>query len=124
MKNNKGFTLIELICVVTLIAIIALIAVPAVANNIKESQESIYKNQITALEEALANYAIKIRNELPEQDGEFREVTLQELKDASLIEENFKNPKKAGKDKNFLEDDLELRIIKYHSNFIYSVQEK
>lgn len=121
MKKNKGFTLVELICVVAIIAVIALIAVPAVAANIKESQEKLYSNQIVAIEEALANWAIRNRSELPKEDGDFIIVTLQQLKNEGLIEQNLQNPKKSGKDKAFKDDELELRIVKYHNNFMYNV---
>lgn len=39
MKNNKGFSLIELLAVIVVLAIIALIATPIVMNTIKNSKK-------------------------------------------------------------------------------------
>lgn len=43
--NRKGFTLVELLAVITLLAIIALVAVPAVDNALKEGREKLDATQ-------------------------------------------------------------------------------
>ena len=45
MKKNKGFTLIELIAVITILAVVALITVPAVNKAITKSKERAYETQ-------------------------------------------------------------------------------
>ena len=42
LKNNKGFTLVEIIVVLVIIAILAAIAVPAVLGYVDESKKTRY----------------------------------------------------------------------------------
>lgn len=44
--NRKGFTLIELMAVVTILAILSLIVIPIVDKNLKKSKDEMYKIQI------------------------------------------------------------------------------
>ena len=46
LKNNKGFSLVELIVVIAILAILALILVPAISNYVNAANES--KNQANA----------------------------------------------------------------------------
>lgn len=46
LKNNKGFTLVELIVVIAILAILALILVPTISNYVNNANES--KNQTNA----------------------------------------------------------------------------
>ena len=45
-KNNKAFTLIELLAVIVVLAILALIAIPIVDKIIKSSEEKNYRISI------------------------------------------------------------------------------
>ncbi len=49
MKRNKGFTLIELIAVITILAVVALITVPAVNKAITKSKDKAYETQKNAI---------------------------------------------------------------------------
>ena len=66
MKNNKAFTLIELLAVIVILAIIALIATPTVLNIIKDSKENTIKisaeNYLSALDNSIALNKEKIKN--------------------------------------------------------------
>ena len=42
LKNNKGFTLVEIIVVLVILAILAAIAVPAVLGYVNESKDALY----------------------------------------------------------------------------------
>ena len=46
MKNNKGFTLVELITVITLLGLIGLISVPVFEGITRKNKEKLYGNQI------------------------------------------------------------------------------
>lgn len=59
MKNKKGFTLIELMAVITVMGIVALIAVPIYNNTSKKVKEKQYENVVTAIEVASEKYAEK-----------------------------------------------------------------
>ena len=56
---NKGFTLIELICVITILGLIALIAVPTVNTMIQNSKEDAYEEQIVTIEKTAKTYMSK-----------------------------------------------------------------
>lgn len=58
-KNDRGFTLVELMAVIVVLAIIALIASPMVMNTINNSKKKLSSEQIKTLEEAARLYAIK-----------------------------------------------------------------
>lgn len=46
---KKGFTLVELLAVITVLGILAVISVPVVNKQINESKEKTYKNQINTI---------------------------------------------------------------------------
>ena len=56
--NRKGFTLIELMGVITILAILAIIIVPLVDKNVKESKENIYAIQIENIRMAGEDYYV------------------------------------------------------------------
>lgn len=64
MKNQKGFTLIELMIVVAIIAILAAIALPAYSDYTKKSKVSEVVPAASALRTAVAEYASS-NNSLP-----------------------------------------------------------
>ena len=66
MKNKKGFTLIELIGVVTLLALIALVVYPAINTVIKNSKEKAYKDQVEVVVKAAKEWGIDHAEELPD----------------------------------------------------------
>lgn len=49
MKNNKGFTLVEVLATVTIMAILMLIAVPSIVNLIEKNKEKSYINDAKKL---------------------------------------------------------------------------
>lgn len=91
MKNNKGFTLVEILATITIIGIISIIAIPTVNNSItssrKESFVSMAKNYIKQARNELIgkNLAYKKNKDivckLPSEDGKY---TLINIKDIEL----------------------------------------
>ena len=57
MKNNKGFTLIELIMVTIILGIMAAVAVPRLIGTIESSEESAEQAVITELRAAVEQFA-------------------------------------------------------------------
>ena len=55
MKNEKGFTLIEILAVIVILGIIMIIAIPAVSQNIMDSRKSTYITSIQKYIEAAKN---------------------------------------------------------------------
>ncbi|MBO5610380.1 MAG: type II secretion system protein [Eubacterium sp.] len=88
-KNNKGFTLVELIVVLVILAILAAILVPALLGWIDKARE---KSVTTNAEAAL----VAAQGLATEQYGGYKNpktaVTSAAIKDLTDIEENFSIP--------------------------------
>jgi prepilin-type N-terminal cleavage/methylation domain-containing protein len=84
--KNKGFTLIELMAVITILAILTLIIVPIVDKNIKKAKDVEYKMQIENIKIAAQNYYIDNITLRPKK-GESDEVELSELIEKNYIED-------------------------------------
>ena len=80
MKNNKGFTLIELMAVITIIAIIIAIAVPSYINITNSTNEKMYQNKVTTIIAKAEEYA---------SDNNIDNTSLSVAK---LIEEGYLEP--------------------------------
>ena len=91
---NKGFTLIELICVITILGLIALIAVPTVNTMIQNSKEDAYEEQIVTIEKTAKTYMSKNSLKLPsQQTGSLYCVSIDEMQKAGLLsKDDIKNP--------------------------------
>lgn len=58
MKDNKGFSLVELLAVIVILAIIGLIAIPIYNNIINDSKKSAFTDSAQILIRELENYVI------------------------------------------------------------------
>ena len=63
---KKGFTLIELIMVITLLGILATIAVPVISGVINDSKEKAYEKQVSVIISAAKEYVTD-----PNRSGNF-----------------------------------------------------
>ena len=64
MKNKKGFTLIEILCVIVLIGILSVIATISIVNLSSKSKENLYCAKIELIENIAESYGIKYELEL------------------------------------------------------------
>lgn len=55
-KNNKGFTLVELLVVIAVIGILAVVAVPALFKNIEKGKVADLESDISAIRSAVLSY--------------------------------------------------------------------
>ena len=62
MKNNKGFTLVELLAVIAIMAILLIIALPNVLKMFNESKEKIFLTESKSVFKEAINQTIKDRN--------------------------------------------------------------
>ena len=85
--KRRGFTLVELLAVITILSIILLIAVPIVSGIVKDSKEKTRRQSVElygrAIENAVSNYFMN-------NPGE-EEVTLEQLEQGNYIQ--YKEPK-------------------------------
>lgn len=82
--ENKGFTLVELIGVITLLAVIVLISVPIVNTSIKNTKEKAYKGQVNTIIGGAKKWVVLNG---PKNDTSFN-ITIQELINEALIEDD------------------------------------
>ena len=93
MKNNKGFTLIEMLGTVVILGIIGTIAVTAVTKYLGSSKKEAYKMLQDAAYEAVNNCASESNCIL--SDG--TTIQISELKEKGYLD-SFKNPKNSSKE--------------------------
>ena len=93
---EKGFSLVELLVVITILAIIALISVPTINNVINKSREKAYEQQEKAIVDAAKTYIANHSTELPSKTT-YKCKTVKELQTAGLIS----NKKASGTGENY-----------------------
>ena len=92
--NKRGFSLVELLAVITIIAIIAVITIPVVTKTINHSKQSIYDRQKEAVERASENWFLKYGDELDENHQAI--VTLQYLINQGYLKDDQVTNSKTG----------------------------
>ena len=68
-KNNKGFTLVELLVVIAIIGILAVVAVPALFKNIEKAKIAELEADISAIKSAALSYYSDTSGNLPDNGG-------------------------------------------------------
>lgn len=76
-KNNKGFTLVELLVVIAIIGILAVVAVPALFKNIEKGKVAELESDISAIRSAVLSYYAE-NSEYPKTDA-FSNSTLDKV---------------------------------------------
>lgn len=87
MKNNKGFTLVEVLAVVAILVTIIVIVTPKIFKQFKTAEEVTDKEQINTLINTAKLYMNQNSNLLP-QENDIYVIQMQELKDSGLIKTN------------------------------------
>ena len=88
MKKH-GFTLVEMLAVISLIAILMLLIVPSTASIIKKNKEKSMEIQIKNIENAGKNWGAENLNQIVTS---FKYITLGQLKKDGFIEDEIINP--------------------------------
>lgn len=126
--KNKGFTLVELLAIVTLLGIIAIIAIPVVTNTMSNQKEKLYYDQLNQLIRSAQNWETDHNDILINFpgvciDSNFIKLTLDELRnksgDISYLADDFVNPRT---DENFNNNDTFVWIYKQEKNYLYCIQ--
>jgi len=68
-KDERGFTLIELIVVIAILGILAAIAVPRVTTSLKTAKENANKANLKIIQNAIERYYVEHNNTYPENLG-------------------------------------------------------
>ena len=112
--NRKGFTLAEMLGVITILAILGLLVFPAVDKSIKEGRKDLYNVQISNIEQGAKEWVSDNLFKAPDKDGESMVLTLYQLKQAGKVDNNVTNPI----DKKLFPDDLEIKITKTSGDYV------
>ena len=114
--KHKGFTLVEILAVITIIGILALITIPTVDSIIRSSKNDAYEVQKSAILVGLKNWAASKTLTLPEAEGQTLTTTIGDLKEDGFLEEDTKNPVN---DLCFSNDTV-LVVTRTNSNYTYT----
>lgn len=116
--KKKGFTLSELLGVITILGLLALIVIPLVDKSMKEGKEELYASQIKSIEAAAKAWGIDHIDELPEENGS-KNITLSRIQQDGYIESDIENPKTG---EPF--SDLQIKITSHGTYYSYEVINK
>lgn len=117
--KSKGFTLVEILAVITIIGLLSLIVIPSIDAIIKSSKDDTYEVQINLILAGLENWAAANVFELPSVENGVETITLGELKTSGFIDVDIRNPKT---DECF-RNDIVLKITKKNNKYKYEVDE-
>ena len=118
MSKHKGFTLIEIIAVITLLGIIAAIVTPVIYNSIEENKQELYDIQLNNIIAGAKNWAADNVFLMPEE-GESIVLTLGMLKQGGYVDEDITNPLTD----QLFSDQLQVKITKVDNNYNYEIVE-
>ena len=112
MKNNKAFTLVELMGVITMIALISVLVSPSIINQIRSSKDRVDKVTEKLIFSATDLYLDENKYEFPLKDGNDYCITLEDLVDDGKLQAPLLNS-------NGDEMDLKLYVMVAVSNSRY-----
>ncbi len=115
--KKKGFTLAELLGVITILGLLALIVIPLVDKSMKEGKNDLYASQIKSIEAAARAWGTDHIDELPEAN-ETKNITLSRIQQDGYIDSDIENPKTGG-----LFGDLQIKITSHGTYYSYEVIE-
>lgn len=118
MKNKKGFTLIEILCVIVIIGILSVIATVSIVNLSSKSKNNLYCAKIELIENIAESYGIKYELELNNSNELYNgykslKIKVNTLVDAGKLEPDKGNDVINPKDNTVMND---IDIILYLKN--------
>lgn len=118
---KKGFTLVELLCVIIIIAVVSGIVFPIVVSNINRSKDELLKVQIKDIEGAAKKWALANLDKLDKYHVNDVYVSIQYLKDMNFLDKDFLlNPKT----KESMDEDCVLISYDFDSKqYVYEYKE-
>lgn len=90
MKNNKAFTLIELLSVIILLLVIVSLTTPIVIDVIDRGNETVNENQVSDIISAAYDWSLTNPTLLPDINDTIS-ISLGQLKQEGLVDANIKN---------------------------------
>lgn len=118
--NKKGFTLIEILCVVTLLSVLAVIAATNVINSTNNSKEKLYCTKITQINTKAREYGKKYEKDIINSKHNYNGYKSITITINDLIKDGILIPDRKGNVISPLDDSLlnNKEIIIYLKNDI------
>lgn len=89
---KKGFTLVELLGVVTIIGLLGLVVVPVLNKVISDNKNDLYDVQINNIKKGASNYISENVFSINIPNGDSMSITLGELKNLGYISKDISDP--------------------------------
>lgn len=89
MKNNKGFTIVEVIVVAVIVMILSAVAIPMYGSYITSARQSVVDN----LAETAATAANNVWRRMKQADGDVDDADVQTMVDEGTLRIHFDNEK-------------------------------
>lgn len=89
MENKRGFTLVELLCVITLLALISVIATTGIMTISKKSKENMYCAKIEIIESVAKDYGRKYEKELNNSSVLYNGYKSLKIKVSDLVKNGY-----------------------------------
>ena len=116
MKNNNGFSLIELLAIIVIITILSGIGYMSYTSYIEKARKKAFQQSIDSVEMSVDFYIQENRSVLPVDEDQEVKIKLSKLKQLGYIKEDIYNNKKES-----CMDDSYI-IIKYmNQNYTYTI---
>lgn len=121
MKNRRGFTLIEMIGIITVLALILLVALPSMTKTLKRNEQKKYDNYINNLKMVSETYLV---DQLQKKNITFKDdvtyFTLGDVIDAGYVKDVITNPTNDKK----IARDTRIKVTKnIDSTYSFDIQE-
>lgn len=126
MKNNKGFTLVELLAVIVILAILITIAVPSTIGISNKLKENMYCKKIDSIEVAAKLYGEDRKSSFTETYETYpsRKITVKDLiETGDLKKDNSTSPYILDPRDNTSMDDLELTVYEKYNRIYVAFNE-
>lgn len=117
MKKKNGFTLVELLGVVTILAMLGMIIMPVINNVISENKQSLYDTQIRNIKMGASNFVSENILSITINKNESIGITLGKLKELGFVDKEIKDPISREK----FDDNLLVIITNTDSGYEYTV---
>lgn len=116
--NNKGFTLIEITCVILLLGILVTFIVPKTTSIIKENKRKTCNSVVTSLEDAAKTYTYKYTSLVDSgiDTNGYYDVSILDLQGEGLVKNKLEN---ALNGESFNTSNT-VRITKEYNSYIYT----
>ena len=116
--NNRGFTLIEITCVILLLGILVIFIVPKTTSMIKENKRKTCNSIVTSLEDAANTYTYKnttlVDNGI--SSNGYYDISILELQTEGLVKNKLENPLNG----DVFDTSNVVRIAMENNSYIYT----